>query len=412
MFNIGQSMLADMGGVYTLGDAPGTLVSGNLIREVRSYAGYGPTGAGGGWGIFGDEGSSNVTVSNNVVAGTDNGGYRLAYGQGNIVQNNMFAWGDVAEFGLHVSDPQNTLLQSSSNLMIPLSSLPFDQFATSPDVIYSSNMVSSQSLQSGTADLTKCLPGCSTSAATLGTTAKPKGVTLAGATTSMASMVSTTLAQAGPANSPWYAKDAVAARAAPILAPPLDLTIDIAGAALGSQPAGLMYSAPGNAQAIQVVSKSGSPSNGQCLQFADTPSFANYWDPHAYAVLNHTTGTSTAVFSLWIDANSLFTQEWRDHSVPYKVGPSFRISSQGVVVNSQAILPVKINSWNTFTVVAPVGTGAGTWSVKVTDSGGVSQQVGNLPVAAGWKELDWLGLISLANTTTTACLGSLSITSK
>lgn len=89
LFDIGQRELSDLGAIYTLGRSPGTVVRGNFIREVRDFDGYGA----GAWGIYNDEGSSDILVENNVIIGTRSGGYQLHYGRDLVVRDNLLAQG-------------------------------------------------------------------------------------------------------------------------------------------------------------------------------------------------------------------------------------------------------------------------------------------------------------------------------
>lgn len=87
--SIGQGVLSDMGGIYTLGVQPGSTIRGNLIHDIR-MAHYG------GWCIYPDEGSSHLLIENNVCYDTNDTIFNQHYGRENLVRNNIFGFGDSA----------------------------------------------------------------------------------------------------------------------------------------------------------------------------------------------------------------------------------------------------------------------------------------------------------------------------
>ncbi len=95
--DIGKVLLSDMGGIYLLGVAPGTVVRNNIIHDVNS-AHYG------GWGIYPDEGSSHLVIENNLCHNTNCPPFHQHFGRENIVRNNIFAFGGEGVFALSRSE--------------------------------------------------------------------------------------------------------------------------------------------------------------------------------------------------------------------------------------------------------------------------------------------------------------------
>ena len=95
-------VLSDMGGIYTLGVAPGTVIRNNHIHDVTANH-YG------GWGIYLDEGSTHLLVENNVVHDTKFAPFNIHFAREVTVRNNIFALGKLEQVSRGRVEPHKSV---------------------------------------------------------------------------------------------------------------------------------------------------------------------------------------------------------------------------------------------------------------------------------------------------------------
>ena len=430
LHHLGQGLLSDMGGVYTLGPSEGTSVSHNLIHDVTCYS-YG------GWGLYTDEGSTGIVMEGNVTYNTTDGGFHQHYGRENIIRNNIFAFSSEVQVkrsraedhlsftfennvvvydrgellgGNWSGTPANYLLKgnlywnySGRPVTFTAKNLPFaawqqtgqDAAAIIADPLFENPAARDFRFQAASPALARGFKPID--GATMGVVGDPAWRKLAA-----------TFARAPAAPRP--------AKPAP---PALNIRQNFEGritnpkypfpyahGGLSERKAG--QPPLGDALRLSSVQKS---EGRQSLLFLDAPGLPVSYYPMLTFSPNHQTGTSTISFDLFLEPKAIFIHEWRNKATPYQTGPIFQIKEGKLTGGKGLAADIPLQQWVHFEIIAEIGAATqGRWTLRVTPAGRATQNFSDLPFrSAAMKTLDWVGFISAANEKTEFYLDNLAI---
>jgi hypothetical protein len=389
--HLGQGWLSDMGGIYTLGPSPGTVLRGNRIHDIESW-GYG------GWGLYNDEGSSDILLENNLVYRTKSGGYHQHYGRDNLIRNNIFAFGreyqvrrSRVEEHLSFTYEQNIVYWNGESLFN--GQWGDDGVRVRRNLYWRPNgdvdiSAGDQSGESIVADPHFVDPEKddfrfrdTESIERIGF--QPFDASQAGVYGDedwVQQAKSLAMPEMSQAPSP----------------PPLSWHEDFE---TGELPFGAGVSVDEKLGGIEVVEAAFAHSGTKVLRMTDTPGQKQRYYPMFTLSPHYSEGTARCKFAIRLGADATFQHEWRDSAQAYRIGPSLWFEEGKLRTPRGVLMDVPIEKWIEVEVEASVGEEAGVWSVSVSVPGSEVRKFNDLPISnPDWRTFDWAGFVSQANT--------------
>ena len=416
--HIGCGVMSDLGGVYFLGISTGTEFHDNHIHHIsrfrRGNEGYG------GWGVYFDAGSSRIHVWNNVVHDTYDGGLHLhcyAYPRGDVIENNIFAFSDNGQLirnatmepdtELHAKLSRNIIYDSTNILYYGGNWRKDSKFSTDYNCLWTTSaeapVFSGRTFEAWQKD------GNDTHSIykdPLFVDAAKRDLRLKENSPAFAlGFKQIDMSKIGLyGDAPWVAlPKSVQPRATEIaVKPPFTGIHDsYEEYGVGETPEYSHAFEEGEAGTVRVVAQEG-VNGSQCLKFTDAPNLKWQHDPHLVYQHMYPEGKIAMSCQLRFEPGSLLDYQWRDYDgSSYVTGPTFSVSSKGVLsVGGKKLLDLPPSQWIKFDVECQNGAKAnGLWSLSVTLPGKAPQVFNNLSCEPKFKNLTWVGFISVANDT-------------
>jgi PKD repeat protein len=403
---IGQQVLSDMGGIYTLGPSPGTAIRCNRFYDVSGFY-YG------GWGIYFDEGSSDIVAENNLVYNTRGGGFHQHYGQNNRVTNNILAFDALqqvartrSEDHLSLTFDHNIVYYEQGSLLggdwtwtggnyaldyncywdasggpVTFDGLTLDQWRNERGQDLNSLIADPLFVDPAQYDFA-LQPG----SPALGLGFQPFDLSTAGRTTAPRDPLTT---EPLP-------------RAFPEAPPPRPIVDDFEYTRVGQGPRRAIVWEE-NAQATVRVTDETASSGVHSLKFIDGPGQTYEFNPHIYYVpeAGLSEGLLSGSFAWRLEAGAYGVHEWRDWptGLPYATGPSLWMRTDGWAwAGGEQLFQIPYGTWMHFVIVCGTGDLAdGKWAL-IADWPGLAAPLrfDDLPCDADFRTLSWYGWSGMA----------------
>ena len=399
--HLGKRLLSDMGGIYLLGIAPGTCVRGNLIHDVFSYS-YG------GWGIYPDEGSTELLIEDNVVYNCKTGGFHQHYGRENRITNNIFAFSHEGQV-IRSRDEEHISFFFEGNIVYfnngqllgstwRNGNFRLDRncyWDTSGMVPVFAGKTFEEWRETGQDEHSIIADPLFRDAEGFDFRLDPKSpaITELGFRPIDASKAGLY----GPkkwVNGPRQVKHAPSELPTP--PPPELIDDDFESTAVGDPPENAHVYGEEGAARIRVTDETAA-SGSHCLKFEDAEGLSHSYNPHMAYTVNADRGTAVADFDLRVGPGAILYHEWRTGGHPYETGPSFRVEADGrLLVGDVVLTTLPHGAWCRLTIACPLGASLGSgWSLDIEIPGKGHHEFRDLPChEPQFSRLQWFGFVA------------------
>lgn len=395
-----QRVLGDQAGVYTLGPQPGTIIRGNRVHDQ--------VGVPWGVGIYLDEGSSEMTVENNLVYRCTTHSFNVNYGRNNVARNNIF--GPILDAGAPLlrcgrMEPHLSMTLTGNILLWDVGEL-VDQAWPLANCVLDTNLywnLAGRAPKFGALDFAgwqktgqdhgslvadplfqdpangdyRLKPD--SPAAKIGF--KPFDYTQAGRLTNR-TVTPNWAAVFAPATPP----------------PPQPVADDFEDAPVGDKST-VAQTFEDSPAATARVTEETAAGGKRSLKFTDAAGQPNFWNPHVFYNCSYGAGTGQASFDLRLEPGAPFEHAWRDGANPFKTGPVLAFGADGwLTAGGKRLLAIPRSVWVHYAITCPLGDGAkGAWDLTITLPGQEPQVCKGLSCDPAFKRLAWFGFVSVAN---------------
>ena len=399
---IGQGVLTDMGTIYTLGISPGTVLRYNLMHDVESHS-YG------GWGIYFDEGSTDILAENNIVYNTKTGGFHQHYGKNNRLINNIFAFAKEAQLmRTRVEDHLSFTMERNivywkegpllgSNWSGDKYALDYNDYWQVGTAAPHFNKLSLDEWQKKGKDVHSIVADpLFVDPDKYDFALKPDSPVLK---LGFQPIDTSKIGRQGNGHA-LNVFAALPPRAFPGPPPPPEpqpITEDFEQTPVGGKVTDAITNEENTSATVRVTDETAA-SGKHSLKFVDGPGQKASWNPHIYYEPKFIEGITQEHFSLRMEPGAILSHEWRTAGNPYHTGPSILVQADGTVTaNGQKLTKIPQGQWVKFEVTCGLGSASkAKYELNVTSPGAETQHFHDISFDREFKSLFWLGFVSAA----------------